>query len=407
MWSVKEEDGWDKLFLKTSLKSFNRLNFSGPGWDNQLGMISSTVDLLDYLKMKSNLSDGAIAFEALRLLQDLKQEEDLNMQARALWNNYFEILWTKGTSDFFSPPKAMDYRLSNLRPEYLGPSDIILESRPAIDSFGKSSKEAVDLIFNVNLLKNDKAVWKVPYLIAYKELSSSTKHKNELDKALERYAEENLEYIHNASKADRFFTHGVIHSYFRIRKMITPLQKKYLNFIESDPDEGLVDNSDTGDYSKISADSGSKVNKRRIKISNHSDSKKMKPPKLVMPVNQRTRSRVEWTRREKIHACVGHNLFSKFKNLCHQMTARSEHLCFLEGESHGKIRTNEHIKDFKRRLEASGEIIRGGNSNDKIYLLGAVDECQLLEEHLENIIEHQDSKRLKDKQSGDCGQPIG
>ena len=113
MWSVKEEDGWDKLFLKTSLKSFNRLNFSGPGWDNQLGMISSTVDLLDYLKMKSNLSDGAIAFEALRLLQDLKQEEDLNMQARALWNNYFEILWTKGTSDFFNPAKG--YGLSVIK----------------------------------------------------------------------------------------------------------------------------------------------------------------------------------------------------------------------------------------------------------------------------------------------------
>ena len=65
---------------------FKRLHtqVSYPGRDKQLGMITSTVDLLDFLKMKSNLSDGAITFEALRLLQDLKQEEILNMQARAL-----------------------------------------------------------------------------------------------------------------------------------------------------------------------------------------------------------------------------------------------------------------------------------------------------------------------------------
>ena len=163
----------------------------------------------------------------------------------------------------------MDYRLSNLRPEYLGPSDIILESRPAIDSFGKTSKEAVDLIFNVNLLKNDKAVWKVPYLIVYKELSNSTKQKNELDKALERYAEDNLEYIHNASKADRFFTHGIIHSYVRIRKMITPLQKQYLNFIESDPDG----NSNEKIYLLVAVDECQRLEEDLEDIIEHQDSK--------------------------------------------------------------------------------------------------------------------------------------
>ena len=441
LWTNTVEPGLDKFYLKSSIKKLNRINFTGPSWNSSMGMICSTSDLLDILTKSYNLKEGAITFEALRIVQLLKSESNYHIIAKILWNNYHDVLWRKGPEDFTERTGTSDdFKITRLKPRLRGPlrpgMDMSAYSNLVLDEDGKTPSEAVKMIFNPSLIKDEKSVWKLPYLLAYNELTQDQKRKKQIDVSLEEYAAEHIEYIHNASKTDRFFTHGVHHSYIRVRikakaksdiaeideslfmdinsvieqpteKDIEEKQKEFTFYKDSvkitlKPSDGERSREFFPNYYDIHVDDApfiahpAKKSKHVHKLT--TDGRNMRYEKIDKPVNSERRimraahgddvnqdSRVSWSELEKIHACVGHNIFKEKKQMKYVLTLACEELCFRDGhESGGKIRTNDDLRYFFKRNRQNGNIIEDSEGN--LYLRDAVHEIKALEERARMII---------------------
>lgn len=101
LWSNRfVEEEFQSLHLKQSIEKYNRLNFSGSGWNQDLKLILGSTDLFEFLFSKYKVKRSTYVRESYQLLSLLGEQPCVKGKAKLLWESYFNHLFKKFANDF-------------------------------------------------------------------------------------------------------------------------------------------------------------------------------------------------------------------------------------------------------------------------------------------------------------------
>lgn len=325
VWSNKRiEEEFQSLHLKQSMLKYNRLNFSGSGWSQELKLIQGSTELLDFLLSKYKIKKSIYVRESYQLLSMLGEQSCIKAKAKLLWDSYFNHLFKKFAAEFDS----------SRNPANIYSLDIIKTSRTVhVQNVFITFAEAIQKIFDLNKLDNKQGpqCWNLPYLICYQKLAIDESLKEQLDNALLEYAINNIEYIHEAGARHRFFKQ-TDHNYTKL----------------------CLDPSSCNE--KISVATSKKMSKTK-------------------------RPKHRYCQLELNLLCVGLNYFRGRRQILKKIE-RSRALGFSKEYHFNSLRTtrsNMQLGSLRAKLQNSGELLLDHATNYVYHIHSTLEECSPVE----------------------------
>lgn len=329
------------LNLMKRIKELNRLDFKGEAWASDKMEIRGEIDIVKKFFKKKPRCDDYYYTTTARLFHQLRDINDVNEQAKILWNSYFNHLHTK-YPEFFIPNSIFNLqescKLSSIH-------NVVRYSRHSY-TLAEATRETFNYELISSCIDRISSPFHQAYLVGYKRLADeSVEARNQLDYALLGVARElGIEFIH-AKGLKTFFSDHKAPKLTKIHHRIDQLKIEL------------------------------KLNTQHFLSEAVST---LEPPKkiLISCKNGVVRKSVPFDKKEKIDLLRGYNAALDLEfPFC--LIRDNPFLVFRDGQYCGKLRIPEDLRCLYIRLKKEFQIDLDEPSG-YLYLTGSnIDECTL------------------------------